>query len=98
LLENNPNLNSEGIESVINNSKDIINDFNAISYLSDSDYKKRVRDYYGILMGTSNIFEMIDHLPQYKIIMDCLNSLVTGTDVLASKVRLVHKIINDNGL
>jgi hypothetical protein len=49
-------------------------------------------------MGTSNIFEMIDHLPQYKIIMDCLNSLVTGTDVLASKVRLVHKIINDNGL
>ena len=66
----------------------IMNNFDINKYLIDKAYREKVKDYYGLLAGTINIFDMLDNLPTYQANLDCLTFLVVSNK-LADKSRFI---------
>ena len=91
ILENNPTLGTaEEIEARLDAAytAGIMNNFDINKYLVDKSYREKVKDYYGLLAGTINIFDMLDNLPTYQANLDCLTFLVVSNK-LADKSRFI---------
>lgn len=94
ILENNPTLGTvEEIEARLDAAytAGIMNNFDINKYLVDKAYREKVKDYYGLLAGTINIFDMLDNLPTYQANLDCLTFLVVSNK-LADKSRFIQKM------
>lgn len=92
LRENNPTLTNveERLEAA--HEAGIINNFDIVRYLKDDDYRQQIIDYYGLLMGTVNVFDMMENLSNYHTILELFNSVVTANNNLAAKSRLISSI------
>lgn len=92
LRENNPTLTNieERLEAA--HEAGIINNFDIVRYLKDNDYRQQTIDYYGLLMGTVNVFDMMENLSNYHTILELFNSVVTANNNLAAKSRLISSI------
>jgi len=102
IIENNPTLGNDeasiaDIISKLDNAyaEDIMNNFDAVKYLLDDSYREKVRDYYGLIMGTLNVFDMMDKIPTYRTNLECLKLLVVSNN-LSVKSRLVNTLLRSN--
>lgn len=79
----------------------IAGNFSMEKYLMDDEYKKGTIEYYNIIKGTWNVFDIVDKLPQYNSIMKLLKLEYISDDVLTKKghiLNLMQKaIIKDSG-
>lgn len=97
LLENNPTLINVEARLDAAYEAGIMNNFDQYKYLTDPEYAKQVKDYYGLIMGTLNVFEMMDEIPHYQAIKKCLTTLVVSNKTLASKSRLIDTLVAKSG-
>jgi len=72
-----------------------MNSFDVIEMLTNPDYKQKTKDYLHVIKGSVNIIDMIDHLPHYVQIIECMKALVTADKSLAMKSRLVNELTSD---
>lgn len=96
IQENNPTLTEQEIIGGITKHKDLIGNFNIVEYLKSSEYRQNIIEYYDLIKGTLNVFDMMEVIPHYKQIIECFKSLVVSNNTLASKSRLLQKIIKDS--
>jgi len=54
-------------------------------------------EYNHIIKGTLNVLDMMEEIPHYKEILNCLKALAVSKNTLASKSRLINKLIDDSG-
>lgn len=96
IMANNPTLTN--IEERLKNAYEanIINNFDIVKYLQDANYAKQVNDYYDLIKGSINVFDMLNYLPQYQQIIKLFNNVVTSDEALASKSRLINRIAKNN--
>lgn len=94
IRENNPTLTNIEERLKAAHEAGIINNFDIVRYLKDNDYRQQIIDYYGLLMGTVNVFDMIENLPNYHTILELFNSVVTANNSLVAKSRLINSITN----
>ena len=99
ILENNITLNNqvdsrEIIKERLHNAykAGIMNKFNATKYVMDKEYRQKVKDYYELIMGTLNVFDMMDKIPTYQRNLECLRLLITSNG-LSAKSRFINKLI-----
>ena len=93
IQENNPTL--QNIEERLDAAHDagLINNFDIVEYLTNQEYRQKARDYYGLIMGTLNVFDMMEVIPHYKQIIECFKTLVVSNNTLASKSRLINQLL-----
>lgn len=96
IMANNPRLNN--IEERLQKAYEagIINNFDIIKYLQDENYANQINDYYDLIKGSINVFDMLNYLPQYQQILKLFNNVVTSDATLAAKSRLINTIASDN--
>ena len=96
IMANNPTLTN--VEERLKNAYEanIINNFDIVKYLQDANYAKQVNDYYDLIKGSINVFDMLNYLPQYQQILKLFNNVVTSDEALASKSRLINRIVKNN--
>ena len=96
IMTNNPTLTN--VEERLKNAYEanIINNFDIVKYLQDANYAKQVNDYYNLIKGSINVFDMLNYLPQYQQILKLFNDVVTSDEALASKSRLINRIAKNN--
>ena len=74
----------------------LINNFDIVKYLkNENGYRQKIIDYYGLIMGSLNVFDMMDKIPHYTTTIECLKSLVVAND-LAGKSRFINKLLPKN--
>lgn len=102
IIKNNPTLGNDetSIADIITKldnayADDIMNNFDAVKYLLDNNYREKVRDYYGLIMGTLNVFDMMEKIPTYQTNLECLKLLVVSNN-LSVKSRLVNTLLRSN--
>jgi hypothetical protein len=61
--------------------------------LTDDQYKREMIEYNHIIKGTLNVLDMMEEIPHYKEILNCLKSLAVAKQNLSSKSRLINKLI-----
>ena len=54
-------------------------------------------EYNHIIKGTLNVLDMMEEIPHYKEIINCLKSLVVSKQTLSSKSRLINKLMEESG-
>ena len=96
IMANNPRLNN--VEERLQKAYEagIINNFDIIKYLQDENYANQINDYYDLIKGSINVFDMLNYLPQYQQILKLFNNVVTSDATLAAKSRLINTIASDN--
>lgn len=55
-------------------------------------YREVTKDYYNLLKGTYNIFDVVDSVPQYKAIVDLLQSVYLIDDTATIKGKLMNQL------
>lgn len=75
---------------------DIINNFDPVKMLIDSEYRQVARDYLELIKGTVNAIDMLYEIPHYKEILECLKALVVSDKSLSMKSRLIEKLVKDD--
>lgn len=96
IMANNPRL--KNVEDRLQKAYEagIINNFDIIKYLQDENYANQINDYYDLIKGSINVFDMLNYLPQYQQILKLFNNVVTSDATLAAKSRLINTIASDN--
>lgn len=97
ILENNPMLARDMVEQALitANEKGLIGTFDIYRYLTDMQYRKDMIEYNHIIKGTLNVLDMMEEIPHYKEIINCLKALAVSKQTLASKSRLINTLIRE---
>lgn len=97
ILENNSMLNRTMVEQALitANEKGLIGTFDIYRYLTDMQYRKDMIEYNHIIKGTLNVLDMMEEIPHYKEIINCLKALAVSKQTLASKSRLINTLIRE---
>lgn len=97
LQENNSLLDEDTIRTALTNAYEagIMNHFDVITMLTNEDYKQVAKDYLHVLKGTVNVIDMMDVIPHYKQIMNCLRAEVVANKALASKSRMIAELMEE---
>lgn len=100
IIENNPVLTEVQVEEALRKAyeKDLIGTFDVYRYLTDMEYRRDMIDYVHIIKGTLNVLDMMEEIPHYKEIINCLKALAVSKQNLSSKSRLINKLIQDADL
>lgn len=98
ILDNNPALPRELVEQKLieANEHNLIGNFDIYRYLTDDQYKREMIEYNHIIKGTLNVLDMMEEIPHYKEILNCLKSLAVAKQNLSSKSRLINKLIQES--
>ena len=98
ILDNNPALPRELVEQKLieANEHNLIGTFDIYRYLTDDQYKREMIEYNHIIKGTLNVLDMMEEIPHYKEILNCLKSLAVAKQNLSSKSRLINKLIQES--
>lgn len=97
ILENNSMLTRTMVEQALitANEKGLIGTFDIYRYLTDMQYRKDMIEYNHIIKGTLNVLDMMEEIPHYKEIINCLKALAVSKQTLASKSRLINTLIRE---
>ena len=97
ILENNSMLTRDIVEQALitANEKGLIGTFDVYRYLTDMQYRKDMIEYNHIIKGTLNVLDMMEEIPHYKEIINCLKALAVAKQTLASKSRLINTLIRE---
>lgn len=100
IIDNNEMLSRDVVEQKLKeaNEKGLIGTFDIYRYLTDNQYRKDMIEYNHIIKGTLNVLDMMEEIPHYKEIINCLKALAVSKQTLASKSRLINKLIQDSDL
>lgn len=100
IIDNNPALSEAQVEEALIKAKekDLIGTFDVYRYLTDMEYRKDMIEYTHIIKGTLNVLDMMEEIPHYKEIINCLKALAVSKQSLSSKSRLINKLIKDANL
>lgn len=88
IKNNNPLLDAIDIEEGLNEAMilNIVENFDFYQWLYDKDgYRKATADYYNLIKGTWNIFDMIDKLPHFNAIFEALKTILVMDQTLLRK-------------
>lgn len=98
ILDNNQALPRELVEQKLieAHEHDLIGTFDIYRYLTDEQYKQEMIEYNHIIKGTLNVLDMMEEIPHYKEILNCLKSLAVAKQNLSSKSRLINKLIQES--
>jgi hypothetical protein len=75
--------------------RDLIGTFDVYKYLTDMQYRKYMIEYYHIIKGTLNVLDMMEEIPHYKEIINCLKAVAVSKQTLSSKSRLINTLIKE---
>lgn len=100
IMENNSALPQDVIEQALitAHEKGLMKTFDVYRYLTDKQYRRDMIDYNHIIKGTLNVLDMMEEIPHYKTILECLKSLAVSKQSLSSKSRLINTLMRDSGL
>lgn len=92
---NNPNFIAEEIEQqlITAHEKNLIGTFDIYKYLTDDQYRQDMIEYAHYIKGTLNVLDMMEQIPHYKEIINCLRAFAVSKHTLASKSRLTNELI-----
>jgi hypothetical protein len=97
LADNNKLLKIEDINSALAKAEElgIVNNFNFVTWLENSEYRRATSDYYNIIKGTWNIFDIIDKLPHFNAIFKAFHTVLVMDEVLIKKSYILNTIVKD---
>ena len=100
IVDNNIMLSRDTIEQALRTAyeKNLIGTFDVYKYLTDKQYKEDMINYNHIIKGTLNVLDMMEEIPHYKEIINCLKALAVSKQTLSSKSRLINKLIQESNI
>ena len=100
ILENNAGLSEEAVVNALNKAheKGLIGTFDIYRYLTDMQYRQDMIEYNHIIKGTLNVLDMMEEIPHYKQIINCLTTLAVSRTALSSKNRLLTKLMQETNM
>ena len=100
ILENNSMLTRDMVEQALitANEKGLIGTFDIYRYLTDMQYRTDMIEYNHIIKGTLNVLDMMEEIPHYKEIINCLKALAVSKQTLSSKSRLITTLIKKSDI
>lgn len=76
----------------------ISNNFDIELYQSDPNYKKVVKDYYNLLKGTFNIFDVIDNVPHFKQMVEGVQLSHRVLQATSAKYNFIYNHVKDENI
>lgn len=100
IWNNNQNLTIEYIRTQLEkaHANKLIGTFDVYRYLTDTQYRQNMIEYGHLIKGTVNVLDMMEEIPHYKEIINCLKSVAVSKNALASKSRMITELANKAGL
>ena len=100
ILQNNAGLSEEKVVEALNKAheKGLIGTFDVYRYLTDMQYRQDMIEYNHIIKGTLNVLDMMEEIPHYKQIINCLTTLAVSRTALSSKNRLLTKLMQETNM
>lgn len=97
ITSNNSLLSEEEIRTALTEAHEagIMNHFDVTQLLTDDEYKQKAKDYLHVIKGSINVIDMMDRIPHYKAIMECLKALVVADKSLSVKSRLIGELTSN---
>ena len=97
IQENNSALTETEIREALTKAHEIgiMGKFDVVKMLMDEEYKQVAKDYLHVIKGTVNAIDLVDTIPHYREIMNCLRTLLLADMSLAQKSRLIAKLTTD---
>ena len=98
IRNNNPFLEQEDIVNGLTKAKElgIINNFDFIKWLENADgYRAATSDYYNLIKGTWNIFDIVQRLPHFNSIFQIFRTVVTMDSALIKKSYMLNKMVKN---
>lgn len=98
ILDNNAQLTRSEVEQALLTAKekDLMRTFDIYRYLTDDEYRRDMIEYNHYIKGTLNVLDMMEEIPHYKEIINCLKALVVSKQTLSSKSRLINTLIEES--
>ena len=96
IKQNNQELDEQFIVDELNwaHEKNLMGTFDVYRYLTDEEYKKDMIRYNHLIKGTLNVLHMMETIPHYKEIMECLKVIAVSKKSLSIKNRLINQLIS----
>ena len=100
ILENNAGLSEEVVVNALNKAheKGLIGTFDIYRYLTDMQYRQDMIEYNHVIKGTLNVLDMMEEIPHYKQIINCLTTLAVSRTALSSKNRLLTRLMQETNM
>jgi hypothetical protein len=97
IVDNNSMLSRDTVEQALRtaHAKGLMKTFDVYRYLTDKQYREDMINYNHIIKGTLNVLDMMEEIPHYKEIINCLKALAVSKQTLSSKSRLINKLIQE---
>lgn len=97
IVDNNAMLSKDTVEQALQTAyeKGLMKTFDVYRYLTDKQYREDMINYNHIIKGTLNVLDMMEEIPHYKEIINCLKVLAVSKQTLSSKSRLINKLIQE---
>lgn len=98
IKSNNDYIDSSTILPIIQQAFDlgIIGGFDFFKWLEDTDgYRKITSEYYNLIKGTWNIFDIIERLPHFESIFQNFKAILTIDEALIKKSQILNLIANN---
>lgn len=98
IQSNNPFLSTDDILSALDNAValNIPNNFNFNKWLfNENGYRRATADYYNLIKGTWNIFDIIDKLPHFNAIFEAFKTVLVTDESRIKKSKILNLIVSD---
>ena len=98
ILENNEFLKPEEVEQALSRAEKlgIVNNFNFYKWLENSNgYRRATSDYYNLIKGTWNIFDIVDKLPHFNAIFQAFQAILITDEVNIKKSYILNRMCSD---
>lgn len=98
ILENNEFLNPEEVQQALSRAEElgIVNNFDFHKWLENSNgYRRATSDYYNLIKGTWNIFDIVDRLPHFNAIFQAFQAILTTDEVNIKKSYILNRMCSD---
>lgn len=98
ILENNEFLKSEEVQQALSRAEElgIVNNFDFHKWLENSNgYRRATSDYYNLIKGTWNIFDIVDRLPHFNAIFQAFQAILTTDEVNIKKSYILNRMCSD---
>jgi hypothetical protein len=95
IKQNNEELDEQFIIDTLNwaHENNLMKTFDMYRYLTDEEYKKNMIKYNHLIKGTFNVLHMMETIPHYKEIMQCLKVIAVSKKSLSIKNRLINQLV-----
>lgn len=98
ILDNNEFLDIEEATEAFAKAEElgIVNNFDFYKWLENNNgYRKATSDYYNLIKGTWNLFDIVDRLPHFNAIFQAFQAILTTDEVNIKKSYILNKICTD---